>query len=67
MALIRGRIWRVWGWVGLVGALLALPAKLPLDLKVPTNIIWTGLAYAVWPAALGIGLLKCKGIETVRD
>jgi hypothetical protein len=67
LALIRGRIWRVWGWVGLVGALLALPAKLPLGLKVPTNIIWTGLAYGVWPAAMGIGLLKRKEVETVRD
>jgi len=58
LALIRSRTWRVWGWVGLGGALLALPAKLPLGLKAPSNILWTGLAYAVWPVALGIGLLR---------
>jgi len=58
LALIRSRTWRVWGWVGVVGALLALPAKLPLGLKVPTNAMWTGLAYYVWPTALGIGLLR---------
>ncbi len=58
LALIRSRTWRAWGWVGVVGALLALPAKLPLGLKVPTNAIWTGLAYYVWPTALGIGLLR---------
>jgi hypothetical protein len=58
LALIRSRTWRIWGWVGLAGALLALPAKLPLGLRVPTNAIWTGLAYYVWPTALGIGLLR---------
>jgi hypothetical protein len=62
LALIRGRIWRAWGWVGLVGALLALPAKLPLGLQVPTNAIWTGLAYGLWPLALGIGLLRTKEV-----
>ena len=66
LALIRSRTWRVWGWVGLGGALLALPAKLPLGLKVPTNAIWTGLAYGIWPVALGIGLLKHKGVETLE-
>jgi hypothetical protein len=60
VALLRSRTWRAWGWVGLMGALLALPAKLPLGLQVPTNIIWTGLAYIVWPVALGIGLLRSK-------
>ena len=60
LALIRSRTWQAWGWVGLVGALLALPAKLPLELRVPTNAIWTGLAYGVWPIALGIGLLRTK-------
>jgi hypothetical protein len=63
LALIRSRTWRFWGWVGLVGALLALPAKLPLGLKVPTNAIWTGLAYGIWPVALGIGLLKIKDMS----
>jgi hypothetical protein len=64
LALIRSRTWRVWGWLGLVGALLALLAKLSLGLRVPTNAIWTGLAYGVWPIALGIGLLRHKGGET---
>jgi len=60
LALLRSRTWRAWGWVGLVGALLALPAKLPLGLQVPTNIIWTGLAYVVWPVALGVAMLRSK-------
>jgi hypothetical protein len=63
LAMIRSRNWPVWGWVGLVGALLALPAKLPLGLRVPTNLIWTGLVYYVWPIALGIKLLS-QGIST---
>lgn len=58
LALIRSRTWRAWGWMGLVGALLALPAKLALGLKAPSNILWTGVAYAVWPLALSIGLLR---------
>lgn len=62
VALIRSRTWRVWGWLGLVGAVLALPAKLSLGLAVPTNAIWTGLAYGVWPVAVGAGLLR-KGIR----
>jgi hypothetical protein len=66
LALIRSRTWRVWGWVGVVGALLALPAKVSLGLKVPSNIIWTGLAYGVWPVALGIGLLRTKGTRGER-
>ncbi len=60
LALIRTRTWRIWGWVGLLGAVLALPAKLALGLQVPTNAIWTGLAYGLWPVALGIGMLKHK-------
>ena len=58
LALIRSRTWRVRGWLGLVGAMLALPAKLSLGLNVPTNALWTGLAYGVWPVAVGIGLLR---------
>ncbi|MFQ6101837.1 MAG: hypothetical protein ACE5OS_11480 [Anaerolineae bacterium] len=58
LALIRSRTWRVWGWVGLVGALLALVAKLAPPLKGVSSIVWTGLAYGVWPVALGIGLLR---------
>lgn len=64
LALIRTHTWRVWGWVGLVGAVLALPAKLSLGLKVPTNAIWTGLAYGLWPVALGIGLLRYRWEES---
>jgi hypothetical protein len=60
LALIHSRTWRAWGWAGLVGALLALPAKLSLGLQVPTNVMWTGLAYIVWPVALGVGLLRTK-------
>ena len=58
LALIRSRTWRTWGWVGLVGALLALPAKLSIQVRVPTNFIWTGLAYFVWPLEMGIKLLR---------
>ena len=58
VALIRTKVWCVRGWLGVVGALLALPAKVPLGLRVPTNAIWTGLAYGVWPIAVGIGLLR---------
>jgi hypothetical protein len=47
-----------------VGALLALPAKLPLGWRVPTNAIWTALAYLVWPMALGLGLLRTKETAT---
>ena len=63
LALVRGRTWRAWGWVGWVGALLALPAKLPFGLQAPTNAIWTGLAYGLWPLALGIGLLRTKRMD----
>lgn len=56
LALIRSRTWRVRGWLGVVGAVLVLPAKLSLGLRVPTNAIWTGLAYGLWPMAVGIGL-----------
>jgi hypothetical protein len=61
LALILNRTWRIRGWLGLLGALLAVPAKVPLGIEVPTNIIWTGLAYIVWPVAVGIGLLRKEG------
>jgi hypothetical protein len=60
LALLRSRTWRGWGWVGLAGALLALPAKLPFGWQAPTNFVWTGLAYFVWPIALGVCLLRVR-------
>ncbi|NIV28596.1 MAG: hypothetical protein GWN58_03490, partial [Anaerolineae bacterium] len=66
LALIRSRTWRGWGWLGLAGAILALPAKLSLGLSVPTNAIWTGLAYGVWPLVLGVGLLRAGSIRESR-
>jgi hypothetical protein len=60
LALLRSRTWRIRGWLGVVGAVLVVPAKLSLGLRVPTNAIWTGLAYGVWPLALGVGLLRTK-------
>ena len=58
LALLRNRTWRFWGWLGLIGALLAIPAKIPLGWQVPTNLIWTGIAYFLLPVGLGIGLIK---------
>ena len=63
VALIRANMWRGWGWVGLVGSALALVAKLTPGLQGVTNFTWTGLAYFLWPAALGIGLLRMKEKE----
>ena len=57
VGMIAGRLWRGWGWVGLIGALLAVPAKVSLGIIVPTNFVWTGLAYAIWPIAVGVKLL----------
>jgi hypothetical protein len=66
LALIRSRTWSVRGWLGVVGAVLVIPAKLSFGLRVPTNAIWTGLAYGVWPVALGIGLLRLKRDQSAR-
>jgi hypothetical protein len=60
LALIRSRTWSVLGWLGVMGAALVVPAKLSLGLRVPTNAIWTGVAYGLWPWAVGIGLLRLK-------
>lgn len=60
LALIRSRTWRVLGWLGVVGAVLVLPAKLALGLRVPTNAIWTGVAYGFWPVTVGIWLLRLE-------
>ncbi len=64
LGLIHSRTWKVRGWIGLVGAVLALPAKIPLGLQAPSNILWTGLAYFVWPVAMGIGLLRYREAGT---
>jgi hypothetical protein len=61
LALILSRTWRIRGWIGLLGAILAVPAKVSLGIDVPSNVLWTGLAYIVWPVAVGWGLLKLQG------
>jgi hypothetical protein len=58
LALLRNRTWRFWGWLGLIGALLAIPAKIPFGWQVPTNFIWTGIAYFFLPVGLGVGLIE---------
>jgi len=63
LALIRGKIWRGWGWAGLFGAVLALVAKLTPGLEGITNLAWTGLAYFIWPIALGIALLRVRSVN----
>lgn len=60
LALINARIWKILGWAGLVGSLLALVAKLTPGLEGISNLAWTGLAYFIWPVGLGIGLLKLR-------
>jgi hypothetical protein len=60
LALIRTRIWKILGWAGLAGSLLALVAKLTPGLEGISNLTWTALAYFIWPVGLGIGLLKLK-------
>jgi hypothetical protein len=60
VAFIRSRIWRFWGWLGLAGAAIALIAKLTPGLEGFTNFTWTGLAYFLWPAAVGIGLMRIR-------
>lgn len=60
LGLVRGRLWRMRGWLAVVGAVLGLPAKLPLGIVVPTNSIWTGIAFMIWPIAVGIGLLRYR-------
>jgi hypothetical protein len=57
LGLILGRKYRVRGWIGIAGALIAL-VKFTPGIPGMTNLLWTGLAYAVWPIAVGIGLLR---------
>jgi hypothetical protein len=61
LSMVLGRTWRGWGWVALVGAVVAIPSKLSLGLEVPTNLLWTGLVYTLWPLAVGICLLRLPG------
>jgi hypothetical protein len=66
LAMILSRTWRIWGWVGIIGAFLALPAKLSLGLVAPSNACWTGWIYLLWPIALGIGLLRYRERQVVN-
>ena len=61
MALIMSRTWMIRGWIGVIGAFLALIGKVIPGPAGFSNITWTGLAYIIWPVAVGIGLLKHKG------
>jgi hypothetical protein len=47
----------VCGWIGVAGWIMAL-IKLAPGIPGMTNLLWTGLAYAVWPIAVGVGLLR---------
>lgn len=62
LALIRARTWQLWGWIGIFGSLLALIAKLTPGIAGVTNFAWTGLAYFIWPVALGIQLMRIKHV-----
>jgi hypothetical protein len=64
-ALIRLRMWRCRGWLGLAGAAVALIPKLTPGWEGVTNFLWTGLAYCIWPIALGFGLIRHR--ETGTD
>jgi hypothetical protein len=55
--LVLSRTYRVRGWLGIGGALFALFKLTPVWPGM-TNFLWTGVAYTVWPIAVGIGLLR---------
>lgn len=55
--LVMSRTYRVRGWLGIGGAIFAL-LKLTPAWPGMTNFLWTGVAYAAWPIAVGIGLLR---------
>jgi hypothetical protein len=59
-ALIKNKTWRVRGWLGVVGAFLALIGKVIPGPAGFSNITWSGLAYVVWPFAVGVGLLMVR-------
>ncbi len=55
--LVLRRIYRVRGWLGIGGALFAM-LKFTTVWPGMTDFLWTGVAYAIWPVAVGIGLLR---------
>jgi hypothetical protein len=57
VGLVLGRTYRIRGWLGVGGALFALFKLTPVWPGM-TNFLWTGVAYAVWPIAVGIGFLR---------
>jgi len=57
LAMVLSRKYRARGWIGVAGSIIAL-MKLTPGIPGMTNLLWTGLAYAVWPIAVGIGLLR---------
>jgi hypothetical protein len=57
LAMVLGSKYRVRGWIGVAGSMIAL-VKLTPAIPGMTNFLWTGLAYAAWPIAVGIGLLR---------
>jgi uncharacterized membrane protein YhaH (DUF805 family) len=57
LSMVRSSKYRVRGWIGVAGSVMAL-VKLTPGLPGMTNFLWTGLAYAIWPIAVGIGLLR---------
>jgi len=60
LAMLLGHKYRVRGWIGIAGSIVAL-VKLTPGIPGMTNFLWLGLAYAVWPIAVGIGLLREPG------
>jgi hypothetical protein len=55
--LLLSRTHRVRGWLGIGGAIFALLKLTPVWPGM-TNFLWSGVAYTVWPIAVGIGLLR---------
>jgi hypothetical protein len=60
LAMVLSRKYRVRGWIGVAGSIIAL-IKFTPGIPGMTNFLWTGLAYTVWPIAVGIGLLREPG------
>ena len=64
LGLVLGGVYRKRGWIGIGGALFALLKYFPVWPGM-TNFLWTGVSGAVWPIAVGIGLLR-ERCETER-